>query len=139
MKSGQRRATERAARPSLAVLIAVSTVNPLAMQIYLPSLAGMMIVFSATAGEIQLSMSAFFVAVAVSQLIWGPLSDQYGRRPVIIVGMTLFVIGSILCLFAPTIEALVFARILQAAGGCTGMVLGRAIVRISTVQIKLQA
>ncbi|QFT32545.1 multidrug effflux MFS transporter [Roseibium porphyridii] len=129
MKSGQRRATERAARPSLAVLIAVSTVNPLAMQIYLPSLAGMMIVFSATAGEIQLSMSAFFVAVAVSQLIWGPLSDQYGRRPVIIVGMTLFVIGSILCLFAPTIEALVFARILQAAGGCTGMVLGRAIVR----------
>ncbi|WP_299471160.1 multidrug effflux MFS transporter [uncultured Roseibium sp.] len=115
--------------PSIGVLIAISTVSPLAMQIYLPSLAGMMIVFSASAGEIQLSMSAYFIAVAVSQLFWGPLSDQFGRRPVIVVGMVLFVLGSILCLIAPTIEALIAARVLQAAGGCTGMVLGRAIVR----------
>ena len=117
------------AKPSLAALIAISTVSPLAMQIYLPSLAGMMIVFSATAGEIQLSMSAFFIAVAIAQLFWGPLSDQIGRRPVIIIGMALFVFGSILCLLAPTIEMLIAARIVQAAGGCTGMVLGRAIVR----------
>ncbi|POF29167.1 multidrug effflux MFS transporter [Roseibium marinum] len=116
-------------KPSLAVLIAITTVTPLAMQIYLPSLAGMMIVFSATAGEIQLSMSAFFIAVAVSQLFWGPLSDQYGRRPIIIAGMVLFVIGSVLCLVAPTIEALIAARVIQAAGSCAGMVLGRAIVR----------
>lgn len=115
--------------PSLGVLIAISTVSPLAMQIYLPSLAGMMIVFSASASEIQLSMSAYFIAVAVSQLFWGPLSDQFGRRPVIVVGMVLFVLGSILCLIAPTIEALIAARVIQAAGGCTGMVLGRAIVR----------
>jgi len=99
------------------------------MQIYLPSLAGMMIVFSATAGEIQLTMSAFFIAVAVSQLFWGPLSDQFGRRPVIIAGMALFVLGSFLCLVAPTLEMLIAARVLQAAGGCTGMVLGRAIIR----------
>ncbi|WP_269582418.1 multidrug effflux MFS transporter [Roseibium sp. Sym1] len=117
------------AKPSLGVLIAISTVSPLAMQIYLPSLAGMMIVFSATAGEIQLTMSAFFIAVAVSQLFWGPLSDQFGRRPVIIAGMVLFAVGSILCLLAPTIETLIAARVLQAAGGCTGMVLGRAIIR----------
>jgi DHA1 family bicyclomycin/chloramphenicol resistance-like MFS transporter len=109
--------------------VAISTISPLAMQIYLPSLAGMMIVFSATAGEIQLSMSAFFIAVAVSQLFWGPLSDQFGRRPVIIAGMVLFVVGSVLCLLATTIEALIAARVLQAAGGCTGQVLGRAIVR----------
>ncbi|MET1415261.1 multidrug effflux MFS transporter [Roseibium sp. HPY-6] len=115
--------------PSLGVLIAISTVSPLAMQIYLPSLAGMMVVFSASASEIQLSMSAYFIAVAVSQLFWGPLSDQFGRRPVIVVGMVLFVLGSILCLVAPTIEALIAARVIQAAGGCTGMVLGRAIVR----------
>ncbi|MBO6510333.1 MAG: MFS transporter, partial [Roseibium sp.] len=99
------------------------------MQIYLPSLAGMMLVFSATAGEIQLTMSAFFIAVAISQLVWGPLSDQFGRRPIIITGMVLFVIGSVLCLMATNIESLVAARVLQAAGGCTGMVLGRAIVR----------
>lgn len=117
------------AKPSLAVLVAISSVSPLAMQIYLPSLAGMMVVFAATAGEIQLSMSAYFIAVAVSQLFWGPLSDQFGRRPVIILGMALFVIGSVFCLFAQTIEALIAARVLQAAGGCTGMVLGRAILR----------
>lgn len=74
-------------------------------------------------------MSAYFIAVAVSQLFWGPLSDQFGRRPVIILGMALFVIGSVFCLFAQTIEALIAARVLQAAGGCTGMVLGRAILR----------
>ncbi|WP_068409999.1 multidrug effflux MFS transporter [Labrenzia sp. OB1] len=117
------------AKPSLATLIAITAVTPLAMLIYLPSLAGMMIVFSATAGEIQLSMSAFFIAVAVSQLFWGPLSDQYGRRPIIIIGMVLFVIGSVMCLLAPSIEALIAARIIQAAGSCAGMVLGRAVVR----------
>lgn len=115
--------------PSLGILIAISTVSPLAMQIYLPSLAGMMVIFSASSGEIQLSMSAFFIAIAVSQLFWGPLSDQFGRRPVIIAGMILFVVGSVFCLVAPTIETLIAARVLQGAGGCTGMVLGRAIVR----------
>ncbi len=118
-----------AEKPSLAVLVAISTINPMAWQIYLPSLAGMMVVFSASAGQIQLSMSAFFFAVAIAQLIWGPLSDQIGRRPVIILGMALFVLGTILCLLAPSIEALIAARVIQAAGGCTGMVLGRAIVR----------
>lgn len=129
MSAGRSQTHGYEAKPSLGVLIAISTISPLAMQIYLPSLAGMMIVFSATAGEIQLTMSAFFIAVAVSQLFWGPLSDQFGRRPVIILGMALFVIGSILCLVAPNLEMLIAARVLQAAGGCTGLVLGRAIVR----------
>jgi MFS transporter, DHA1 family, multidrug resistance protein len=127
--SGHTQTTGFDEKPSLSVLIAVSTVTPLAMQIYLPSLAGMMVVFSAGAGEIQLSMSAFFIAVAISQLLWGPLSDQFGRRPVIIAGMALFVLGSILCLLAPTIETLIAARAIQGAGGCAGLVLARAIVR----------
>ena len=116
--------------PSLGVLIAISTISPLAMQIYLPSLAGMMLVFSASAGEIQLTMSAYFIAVAVSQLFWGPLSDQFGRRPVIITGMALFVAGTVWCLFAPSIEWLIAARVLQATGGSAGMVqIGRASCR----------
>ncbi|WP_428672070.1 multidrug effflux MFS transporter [Roseibium sp.] len=129
MTSGDTLANGAEQKPSIAVLIAISTVNPLSMQIYLPSLAGMMVVFSATAGEIQLSMSAFFISIAVSQLFWGPLSDRHGRRPIIVLGMCLFVLGSILCLISQTIEALIAARVIQAAGGCTGMVLGRAIVR----------
>lgn len=126
---GQNEIAGAVEKPSLLVLIAVSTVTPLAMQIYLPSLDGMKFIFSASAGEIQLSMSAFFISVAISQLIWGPLSDQLGRRPVIIGGMTLFVLGSIFCLVAPTIETLIAARVIQGAGGCTGLVLARAIVR----------
>lgn len=115
--------------PSVAILIAISSLSPLAMNIYLPSMSGMMAAFSATSGEIQLTMSLYFIAIAVAQIVLGPLSDQFGRRPVIVLGMLLFVIGSILCLLAPTVEALIAARIVQAVGGGTGLVLGRAIVR----------
>ncbi|MTI42355.1 Bcr/CflA family efflux MFS transporter [Roseibium hamelinense] len=115
--------------PSLGVLIAISTVSPVAINIYLPSLAGMVTAFDTTAAQIQLTMSLFLVAVAVAQLIVGPLSDRYGRRPVVIAGMALFVAGSALCLMAPDVETLIFARMVQAVGGCTGLVLGRAIVR----------
>ena len=115
--------------PSVAILIAISSLSPLAMNIYLPSMAGMMKAFSATAGEIQLTMSFYFIAIAVAQIGLGPLSDQYGRRPVIVWGMALFVVGSILCLLAPTVETLIAARVIQAIGGGTGLVLGRAIVR----------
>lgn len=99
------------------------------MNIYLPSLSGMVDAFDTTAGKVQLTMSLFFVAIAAAQLVLGPLSDRFGRRPVILWGMVLFVVGSVLCLLAPTIEALIAARILQAIGGCAGLVLGRAIVR----------
>ncbi|MEP3047484.1 MAG: multidrug effflux MFS transporter [Roseibium sp.] len=115
--------------PSVGILIAVSSLSPLAMNIYLPSMSGMMDYFSATAGEIQLTMSLYFIAIAVAQIVLGPLSDQFGRRPVIVGGMALFVVGSILCLLAPTVESLIAARVVQAVGGGTGLVLGRAIVR----------
>ncbi len=116
-------------RPSVAILVAISTLSPLAMNIYLPSMTGMMDVFSASAGEIQLTMASYFIALAVGQVILGPISDQYGRRPVILLGMGLFVIGSALCLLAPTVEALIAARVVQAVGGGAGLVLARAIVR----------
>ncbi len=115
--------------PSIGVLIAISAISPLAMNIYLPSMAGMQEAFNATAGEIQLTMSFYLSAIAIAQLVLGPLSDQWGRRPVVVFGMGLFVIGSALCLIAPTVEALIGARILQAVGGCSGIVLARAIVR----------
>jgi len=115
--------------PSLAILIAISTISPVAMNIYLPSMSGMVEAFGTTSGRVQLTMSLYFLAIGFAQLVLGPMSDRFGRRPVIIGGMALFVIGTVLCLIAPTVEALIFARILQAAGGATGLVLGRAIVR----------
>ena len=115
--------------PSLWILIAISTISPLSMNIYLPSMAGMVTAFGTTTGMVQLTMSLFLVSIAVSTIVLGPLSDRFGRRPVVLWGMALYVVSSVLCLLAPTIEALIAARVLQALGGCTGIVLSRAIVR----------
>ncbi|MEP3304584.1 MAG: MFS transporter, partial [Roseibium sp.] len=99
------------------------------MNIFLPSLAGMVEAFDTTTATVQLTMSVYFAAVALAQIFLGPLSDRYGRRPVILAGMALYVVGSVLCLLAPTIEILILARVVQAIGGCAGLSLGRAIVR----------
>lgn len=131
MASDQTVQTARDSRrtPSVAILVAISSLSPFAMNIYLPSMDGMMKAFEASAGEIQLTMAFFFVSVAVGQIILGPISDQYGRRPVVVFGMFVFVFGSIMCLLAPTVEWLIAARIIQALGGGAGLVLARAMVR----------
>lgn len=115
--------------PSVGVLIAISSLAPLAMNIYLPSVSGMMAVFSSSAGEIQLTMTSFILAFATSQILFGPLSDQFGRRVVVLWGTAIFGVGTVLCLVAPTLEFLIGARMIQAFGGGAGLVLGRAIVR----------
>ncbi len=116
-------------QPSLAILIAISAINPLAINIYLPSLPKLVDVFGTTMSMVQLTLSLYLVGVALAQIIIGPLSDRYGRRPVLLWGMVIFVIGSAVCAVAPTIDVFIYGRILQAAGGCSGIVLGRAIVR----------
>ncbi|MBD8893426.1 multidrug effflux MFS transporter [Roseibium litorale] len=121
--------TAKASAPSIPVLVAISTLSPLSMNIYLPSLSGMMQAFGATAAEVQLTMSLPFVAIALAQLVLGPLSDRYGRRPVVLIGMAVYTLGSVLCLLAPTVELLIAARIVQAVGGSAGLTLARAIVR----------
>jgi len=114
--------------PSLAILIAISSIGPVAMNIYLPSMSGMVADFGTTSGMVQLTMSIYFATIGLAQLFLGPLSDRVGRRPVILGGLALFVVGSVLCVMAPTIEALIAARIVQAIGGSC-LVLPRAIIR----------
>ena len=116
-------------KPSIAILIAISTVSPVAMNIYLPSLAGMKQAFDATSGEVQMTMSLYFAAVAIAQIFLGPLSDRLGRRPIVLGGMLSFVAGSIICLLASSIETLIVGRIVQAIGGSAGLILARAIIR----------
>ncbi|MBA4610162.1 multidrug effflux MFS transporter [Stappia taiwanensis] len=116
-------------RPTLAILVAVSAVNPLALNISLPSLPLLVDIFGTTAGMVQMSLSLYLAAVAVAQIGIGPLSDRYGRRPVLLWGLAIFVVGSVICAVAPSIEVLLTGRMLQATGGCAGIVLGRAIVR----------
>ncbi|MEJ1158208.1 multidrug effflux MFS transporter [Prosthecomicrobium sp. N25] len=118
-----------ARRPPLLVLIAASAVNPLALNMFVPSMPGMEAAFHTTYAKVQLALSLYLAAVAVAQLVLGPLSDRFGRRPVMIAGLTLFVVGTLVCRFAPTIEMLIAGRVVQGAGSCTGLVLTRAIVR----------
>ena len=117
------------ARPSTLLLVAIVSISPLTMNIYLPSLPGMVADFQASEAQVQLTLSVYLFAVAVIQLIIGPLSDRYGRKPVLVVGLAIFLAATLVCRFAPTIDILIIGRAFQAIGGCAGLVLGRAMVR----------
>ncbi len=79
--------------------------------------------------EAQLVLSLSLISIAISTLTYGPLSDRFGRRPVLLAGFSIFVLGTLMCVFAPTIGTLIAGRIVQAAGGAAGLVLARAIIR----------
>ena len=116
-------------RALIALLAAITATGPLAMQIFLPALPVVQADFATTAGVVQLTLSLSMVAIALSTLAYGPASDRFGRRPVLLAGLAVFVLGSLLCAVAPSVEILVAGRIVQAAGGAAGMVLARAVVR----------
>lgn len=117
------------AAPSLFALAAITALAPFALNVIVPSVPGLAEAFGTDYGTAQLAITAFLVAVALGQLVVGPLSDALGRRPVLLGGIAIFVAGSVLCAMAVSIEMLIAGRFIQAAGGCAGLVLGRAIVR----------
>ena len=116
-------------RPPYAVLIAISAVGPLALNMFMPSIPGLQATFGASTGAVQLALTVYLAAMALCQLLYGPLSDRYGRRPMLLAGMSLFVAASIACALATSIEMLIVCRVLQALGGGAGIVLARAMVR----------
>jgi len=115
--------------PVAALLTALVAFGPVTTDLYLPSLPAMTRAFDADVSLVQLTLSLFVASFAVCQLIYGPLSDRFGRRPVLLGGIATYVAASVFCVFAPTIEALLVGRVLQALGACSGPVLGRAVVR----------
>jgi MFS transporter, DHA1 family, multidrug resistance protein len=118
-----------ARRPTLFVLISITMVGQMAMNITLPSLSFIALDFGTTEAIAQLNLSLYLVGTAVAQLIFGPFSDHYGRRNIVLFGTVIFVFGSIVCLLAPSIETFIIGRIVQSVGGCAGIVMGRAMVR----------
>ena len=116
-------------RPSIAVLVAISALGPLALNIFMPSMPGLARQFGVEYGTVQLTLTLYLVGLSLAQLVYGPLSDRHGRRPALLWGLALFLVGSLICTFAPSVEALMLGRMLQAVGGCAGLVLGRAIIR----------
>lgn len=113
---------------SAILLTALNAVPPLAIDMFLPSMPAMKEEFHVEAGVLQLAVTLFLLSLATSQLVYGPMSDRYGRRPVLVAGLALFIAGGLGCLVAPNAEVLIAARVVQGIGGGAGPALGRAIV-----------
>jgi len=107
-------------------LSALMAMTSLSVDIYLPA---MPVMARALHGDVELTITAFLIGFAIAQLIWGPVSDAVGRRIPLIIGMILFSLGSIGCALSHSIGQIIFWRVFQAIGACTGPMLARAIVR----------
>jgi DHA1 family bicyclomycin/chloramphenicol resistance-like MFS transporter len=111
------------------ILGLLSAFSALSVDLHLPSLPAIAQALSTTASNAQLTLSAFFIGFAIGQLIYGPLSDHYGRQPVLLSGIGLYIVSSVLCGLSTDIDNLILFRFLQALGGGAGTVIARAIVR----------
>ena len=111
------------------ILGALSAFGPLSIDMYLPALPRLGTDFGATASEIQLTLSACLLGLALGQIVAGPISDARGRRGPLLVGVGGYAVASLLCVFAPSVWALVLTRFVQGAAGAAGIVIARAVVR----------
>lgn len=116
-------------RSVMVLLTCLVALGPVSTDLYLPSLPSLVGVFHTDVARVQLTLSVFLAGFALSQLIYGPLSDRYGRRPILLLGLIIYLAATLACVLATSIEALIVARFFQALGGCCGPVLGRAVVR----------
>jgi MFS transporter, DHA1 family, multidrug resistance protein len=117
-----------AQRLLLLILVAITALAPVALHMLVPSLPLLARAFDA-GGGVQLVLTVFLAGIAAGQLVYGPLSDRFGRRPVLLAGLGLFLLGTVQCGVAWSLPALILGRALEACGGCAGMVLSRAIIR----------
>ncbi len=116
-------------RTQAILLGALTALAPLSIDMYLPALPTLSLVLTATASEVQYTLASFFLAYALGQLFWGPISDRYGRKAPLYAALLLYIVASLACAWATTIEQLIAFRFLQALGACAGAVISRAIVR----------
>lgn len=111
------------------ILASLSAFGPLAIDLYLPAFTSMAEEFNTASDNIQLSLSVYLIGLAVGQILYGPVTDKLGRKIPLLVGLCIFMLASIGCALASSLDWLIALRLLQALGGCAGMVISRAIVR----------
>ena len=126
--------TQTATRPTLTpvllgVLALLSSFTPLSIDMYLPALPVIAVDLRGTAGDIQLTLSAFMIAFGAGQIFYGPAGDRFGRRPVILGGLAIYIVASAGCAFAVEAGHLILLRFLQGLAACAGVVLARTMVR----------
>ncbi|MDE2421563.1 MAG: multidrug effflux MFS transporter [Gammaproteobacteria bacterium] len=113
----------------IAMLGALTALGPLSIDMYLSALPSIAQEFGISTIDVATTLPAYFCGLALGQLIYGPISDRFGRKPPLYFGLVLFCIASIACMFATQLELLLIARVTQALGGCVGMVIVRATIR----------
>jgi DHA1 family bicyclomycin/chloramphenicol resistance-like MFS transporter len=113
----------------IVLLGALSVLVSFSIDIYLPAMPGLMNYFHASPTQVQASLSIFIIGYAVSQLVYGPLSDKFGRRPVLLVGLVIYVLATIACLFSNSILMLNISRFFQSFGACGAVVMAYTVVR----------
>jgi DHA1 family bicyclomycin/chloramphenicol resistance-like MFS transporter len=118
-------------RAPFALIVAITACGTLGMHLIIPALPDTARDLHVSPGAIQLTITLYLIGLAIGQLIYGPISDRFGRRPVLLGGLALFTFAGIATAAAPGALTLVVARVLQSIGACAGLVLGRAIVRDS--------
>ncbi len=111
------------------VLGGLTALPPLSMDMYLPALPAVTDSLSAPAATIQLTLTACLAGMALGQLVVGPMSDRWGRRKPLLLGMVVYVVATAICALAPTAELLIGFRLLQGLAGAAGIVIARAVVR----------
>jgi len=108
---------------------AAMAVSPLAIDMYLPSLPTLAQEFQVDMSRVQVTLSSFFLGIALFQVVYGPLSDRFGRRRPLLVGLVIYALASAMCAFSTSVEMLTVGRFFQAMGSCAGMVISMAVVR----------
>ncbi|WP_288414802.1 multidrug effflux MFS transporter [uncultured Acinetobacter sp.] len=111
------------------LLALLTALGPLSIDMYLPALPQMASDFGTTTRMVANTLPAYFLGLAIGQLVYGPISDRIGRKAPLYVGLTLYVVASALCVLAQDEWSLILARLVQALGGCVGVVIARAAIR----------
>lgn len=116
-------------RGTLFFLVVISAFPPFTTDLYLPALPQMVEIFNTDHTMVNLTLSVYFLMYAFGLLFWGPLSDKYGRKPIMLIGIGIYVIASLLCAASGSIELLIGYRLIQAFGGSAVTVVATAIVK----------
>ncbi|MBA4055470.1 MAG: Bcr/CflA family drug resistance efflux transporter, partial [Marivirga sp.] len=111
------------------ILGALATISPFSIDMYLPGFPAISKDLKTSISQVQLSLTSYFIGIAIGQLLYGPLLDRFGRKIPLYAGLVVYILASIGCAFTLSVDSLIFMRLLQALGGCVGMVAAQALVR----------
>ena len=113
----------------LLLMGALTAIGPVSIDMYLPAFPAIAEGLNATHSQVERTLAIYLIGMSLAQLVYGPLADRFGRKPPLYGALTLYILASAGCAFAPNIEVLTACRLFQAMGGAAGMVISRAVVR----------